>query len=396
MKKKISFQTFFLNISKGRIYTAGIFLFFLLLYLLTSPGKTPYDYFSRLADAFIKGKYYIEENPPWLSELIPAGENKFYIVHPPMPAIILAPFRFIFKEKFEQQYLAFILGALIPAVIFNLALKLTKDIKKSLWAAILAGGGNIVWFLSSVGSSWYLGQISACLFLTLAIKNSVSSKNTFKTGVFLGASYLSRVHILASLPFFVFGIKSKKIKDYIKLFLGILPFFAFNSFYNYIRFNTIFDVGYIKIPGIFDEPWYQKGIVNFAYIPSHLKIFFGGLPLVKDYFPYIMPSWAGMAIWLTTPAFIFSLFAPFKEKLVKLSWLSILLISAIIFSHGSTGFTQFGYRFAVDFYPFLFFLTIKGISKTSLRKIHLILLLISFLVNLWGVILINKFNFVSF
>jgi len=373
-----------------------IFLAFLLIYFLSSSGKTPYDYFLRLANAFLKGKYYLEENPPWLSELIPQGENKFFVVHPPMPAVLLAPFVLIFKERFEQQYLAHILGALIPVVVFNLALKIKKDLKLALWSSIISGAGNIIWFLSSVGSSWYLGQITACLFLTIAIKNLISTKDALKTGVFLGAAYLSRVNILVSLPFFLLGMGSKTKKDYLKLLLGFLPFFAFNSFYNFIRYNTIFDVGYAKIPGIFDEPWYQKGLVNITYIPSHLKIFLLGLPKIKDSFPYIIPSWAGMAIWLTTPAFIFSFFAPLKEKLVKLAWLSIFLISLIIFSHGSTGFTQFGYRFAVDFYPFLFFLTIKGVAKTKLKKIHWLLLIISIIVNLWGVLWINKFQWVSF
>ena len=373
-----------------------IFLAFLLIYFLSSSGKTPYDYFLKLANAFLKGKYYLEENPPWLSELIPQGENKFFVVHPPMPAVLLAPFVLIFKERFEQQYLAHILGALIPVVVFNLALKIKKDLKLALWSSILSGAGNIIWFLSSVGSSWYLGQITACLFLTLAIKNLISTKDAFKIGVFLGAAYLSRVNILVSLPFFLLGMRSKTKKDYLKLLLGFLPFFVFNSFYNFIRYNTIFDVGYAKIPGIFDEPWYQKGLVNIIYIPSHLKIFFLGLPKIKDSFPYIIPTWAGMAIWLTTPAFIFSFFAPLKEKLVKLAWLSIFLISLIIFSHGSTGFTQFGYRFAVDFYPFLFFLTIKGVAKTKLKKIHWLLLIISIIVNLWGVLWINKFQWVSF
>jgi hypothetical protein len=373
-----------------------IFLAFLLIYFLSSSGKTPYDYFLRLANAFLKGKYYLEENPPWLSELIPQGENKFFVVHPPMPAVLLAPFVLIFKERFEQQYLAHILGALIPVVVFNLALKIKKDLKLALWSSIISGAGNIIWFLSSVGSSWYLGQITACLFLTISIKNLISTKDALKTGVFLGAAYLSRVNILVSLPFFLLGMGSKTKKDYLKLLLGFLPFFAFNSFYNFIRYNTIFDVGYAKIPGIFDEPWYQKGLVNITYIPSHLKIFLLGLPKIKDSFPYIIPTWAGMAIWLTTPAFIFSFFAPLKEKLVKLAWLSIFLISLIIFSHGSTGFTQFGYRFAVDFYPFLFFLTIKGVAKTKLKKIHWLLLIISIIVNLWGVLWINKFQWVSF
>jgi hypothetical protein len=131
MKQKENFLTLHINnkflFKKYKVYylySLIIFLVFLSLYYLTSPGKTPYDYFLRLANAFLKGKYYLEENPPWLSELIPQGKNKFFVVHPPMPAVLLTPFVLIFKERFEQQYLAHILGALIPVVVFNLALKI--------------------------------------------------------------------------------------------------------------------------------------------------------------------------------------------------------------------------------------------------------------------------------
>ncbi|BCX14492.1 MAG: hypothetical protein KatS3mg088_175 [Patescibacteria group bacterium] len=372
-----------------------IFFLFLLVYIITSAGKTPYDYFLRLSQAFLEGKYYIDENPPWLSELIPSGDGKFYIVHPPMPAILLIPFLMIFKN-FQQQYIAHIIGALIPVVVFNLSLKIKKNIKLAIWSSLLSGFGTIIWFLSSVGSSWYLGQITACLFLLLAIYKLITSDDPIKIGVFLGAAYLSRVNIIICIPFFIFLLKKKGVKEFAKLILGFMPFFIFNSIYNYIRFGTIFDVGYSKIPGIFEEPWYQKGLVNISYIPDHLKILLLGMPKIISHFPYIIPSWAGMAIWLTTPAFVFSLFAPIKEMVVKWSWISIFLISTIILSHGGTGFTQFGYRYAVDFYPFLFLLTIRGVAKTKLKKIHWILLFISIIVNLWGVLWINKFQWVSY
>jgi hypothetical protein len=59
------------------------------------------------------------------------------------------------------------------------------------------------------------------------------------------------------------------------------------------------------------------------------------------------------------------------------------------------GWTQFGYRYAIDFYPFLTLLTIKGVTKTGLRWHHWLLLFIGILVNAWGVIFINKLGFVG-
>lgn len=120
------------------------------------------------------------------------------------------------------------------------------------------------------------------------------------------------------------------------------------------------------------------------------------MPKIISQVPYIIPSWNGLAIWITTPTFLLSLLAPIKKRLVKLAWLAIFLISIVIFSHGSTGFTQFGYRFAVDFYPFLILLTIIGAYKIKNKKIYPFLILLSFIVNLWGVLWINKFEWVDF
>ena len=47
------------------------------------------------------------------------------------------------------------------------------------------------------------------------------------------------------------------------------------------------------------------------------------------------------------------------------------------------------YRYALDFYPFLLILAFLGMGG-RLRWYHKLLIILSVLVNLWGVVLINK------
>jgi hypothetical protein len=110
---------------------------------------------------------------------------------------------------------------------------------------------------------------------------------------------------------------------------------------------------------------------------------------------FVEPSWGGLAIWITSPVFIYSLFANLKKQVVQISWLSILLIALVVMSHGSTGFAQFGYRFAVDFYPLILFLIVKYVSDKKMEWHHWTLLTISILVNLWGAVFINKLGLVG-
>lgn len=382
-----------------KFFLFATFAIICIIYFLSSPGHTPFDYFTRLSRAFLQGKYYLTENPSWLSELIPAGVNRFFVVYPPMPAVLSMPFVLIFGKSFHQEYLAILLGSAIPVIYLSIAKKINKNKLFHFWSVLFVAFGNILWYLSSVGSSWYLGQVSAAFFLSLTLLETLGKKRVFLVGLFLGAAYMSRIHIILTVPLFVFLLTANKKDLFKNLFiisLGILPFFVFNSTYNFIRFQTILDKSYVLIPGLYAEPWYQKGLFHISYIPDHLKVIFLSLPKIISRFPYIIPSWGGLAIWITTPAFIFALFNSLKEKAVQTYWVSVGLISLVIFSHGGTGFTQFGYRFAVDFYPFLFLLTIMGVSKMKSLKLPYLLLLISIIVNFWGVLWINKFGWVEF
>lgn len=370
------------------------------IYFLTSKGNTPYDYFTRLSDSFLQGKYYLTENPPWLSELIPAGSNKFYVVYPPMPALVSLPFRLIFEKKFEQQYLAHLLGAGIAALTILISWTIKKDLRLAIWSSLLIGLGSIVWFLSSVGSSWYLGQVSAAFFLTAAIYESLNKKRSMFIGILLGASFLSRIHTIISFPFFLYVLSGKDwFRKYFLFGLGVLPFILFNFSYNYIRFGTIFDQAYFLLPKVLAEEkmsWFIHGVANPIYIPNNLKAMLWSFPKIQMSFPFIQPSWAGLAIWITTPAFIYVFWAEIKEKINIFAWFSIIMILLIVSSHGGTGWAQFGYRFAVDFYPFLLFLIIKGVARIGVKWHHWLLLIVSILVNTWGVLWINKFNWVGF
>lgn len=318
-----------------------------------------------------------------------------------MPAILAIPFIAIFGANFPQQIIAHILGAAIVTLTFLISLKIKKDLKLAIWSSLLIGVGSIIWFMSSVGSVWLLGQITSAFFLTLAIYESLTKKRLFIVGACIGAIYLSRPHVILALPFLLYLLKEKlsKLKNLFHLAVAASPFFLFGFFYNYIRFGTIFDQAYFILPKILHEenaPWFIHGVENPLYIPNNLATIFFTLPKFLKTFPYIEPSWNGLAIGITTPAFIYALSASLKENAVKFAWISIFLISLVIFSHGGNGFAQFGYRFAVDFYPILMFLAIKGVAKRSLKWHHWLLLILSIAVNLWGVLWINKFGWVSF
>lgn len=372
--------------NKIRLVSIFLFLISIFIYFLTSGGHTHFNHFTLLADSFLNGRLYIEGYMPWL-EKIPITEEAFYVANPPMPAILAIIPVVIFEKNLPQEYLAHVVASFMGVIVFLIATKLKPNIKLGVWSYLLISFGTLNWYLAAVGSTWYFAHIVSETFIFAAIYLLLRKVNPVIIGLMLGFSYLSRIPTILLLPFFLLNLPKPFFKNAFLLGLGIFPSILFNFLYNYARFGVIWDIGYTMIPGVSTEPWYQKGVVHPSYVWEHIKIIFTSLPEIPTEFPLGKPSTFGYAIWFTTPVFIFALFNNLKQKIIWSSWIAIIIVAILIFSHGSTGFSQFGYRFAADFYPILTFLTITAVAKQNGPKwYHWIFLLVSILVNFWGVI----------
>jgi len=335
----------------------------------------------------LRGHLYI---PNILTELA-SWNGHYFVVYPPMPAILLMPFVAIFGTSFYQPVLSIVLGAVNVLLAYTVLLKLFKSSTISLWISLLYAFGTIQWYHAEVGSSWYVAHIVALFFLWLALLEIVTKQRLFLIGLFIGAAYLARLPTILSVVFvFIYLRQTLNIKNIFLFLLGLSPGILFNGFYNYLRFGTIFDVGYSLLP-IFNEPWYKYGLFSIRYLPLHLKEVFTSLPAFSKNPPFIIPSIYIMAIWFTTPAFLLIIKAKFKTKLALASLIAVIIIALPGLLHGNNGSTQFGYRFALDFMPFLLLLMASGIINRFNWQVKLLIIL-SVLVNLWGVIMISFLN----
>ena len=392
------------NSNKQTIFIClALFVITFVIYFLTKEDHNPYNSFILLAEAFLNGNFYLIEDAPWL-ELVHVGE-KHYVVPPPMPAILSLPAVAIWGLSTNQMLISIFFGSINVSLAYLVAKKLTLNKKVRVWTTIMFGFGSIHWWVAISGSVWTFSQTVSVTFLLIAILLTLYKQHPLLISLSIGASYWSRLTTILSLPFFLIYtydrwynklntrslLKTINIRFLFFLGSGIAVFIILNAFYNFARFGTPFDISYYLIPDIFEEPWYQKGIFDITYIPRHINIIFLKFPVLLEEYPYIIPSWNGLAIWITTPAFIYAFRAGIKNKLSLGCWLSIILIALVNFSHGTWGFAQFGYRFAVDFYPFLFLLTVRGIGD-EIKWHHKLLILVGIFVNLWGVLMVQEFG----
>lgn len=351
-----------------------------------------WNHFVYLADSFLHGHLYIANI---LTELA-HWNNHYFVVYPPMPAILLMPFVALFGTSFYQPMLSILLGAINVSLAYIVLLKFFNNRKLSLWVSSLYAFGTIQWYHAEVGSSWYIAHIVALFFLWLSLLELVTKQRLFLIGLFIGAAYLARLPTILSVFFVLIYLRHKfnrgrninlNIKNIALLFLGLSPAILFNWLYNYLRFGTIFDIGYSMLP-IFDEPWYRYGLFSIKYLPLHLREFFTAMPAFSSKLPFVIPSIYIMALWFVTPAFFLIIFANYKTKVALAALVAIILTSLPDFLHGNNGSTQFGYRFALDYLPFLLLLTALGYERIK-PLVGNLLILLSIIINLWGVVMIS-------
>ena len=179
-------SSYFFNRLKKREHLKFLFILFcsFVIYLLTKGPYVCQNHFVFLAEAFINGRLNILNPPSWLSELVEYQGN-YYVVYPPMPAILLIPFVIFFGSSFDQGTLSILIGSLAVAMIWLMLKRIGINDKKALWLTVLFGFGTCFWFTAVVGSLWYIAHVLAVLFLTCAIIEALGGKRKFLTG-FLG------------------------------------------------------------------------------------------------------------------------------------------------------------------------------------------------------------------
>jgi hypothetical protein len=100
--------------------------------------------------------------------------------------------------------------------------------------------------------------------------------------------------------------------------------------------------------------------------------------------PQLLPFWIMLVVGVTSALRL-------RHTLVLACWAGILPVAVFVFVFAATGWTQFGYRYATDFYPFLFLLVVLAVGN-RLRWHHYTLIGLSILANIWGVLWAYQFD----
>ena len=340
----------------------------IVLLLTTSSEPTEFDYFVRLADAFLHGRLSLTEAPSWLNELVPGGGG-WYVVYPPVPALLLLPFVALFGLDLQQNVASCVYAGITVGLAWLLFGRFALTTRARLLLCAVFGFGTVFWYVAVVGSAWYLGHVSAVLFSVATVILAIDRRLPLLVGVLLGLAAISRLPVALAcvgvlllvlrvgwpirLP--VGAERREDLRRVVLFGIGMAVPVGLYFVYNLARWGTLMDQGYTLIPGVLEDPIYAKhGIFAIEYIPRHIHaIFLRGWNYVDDP-PFFQPSWWGLGLFLTTPLYLWLARARLQDWRVLGSVVAIALVAIPIVTHGNVGVTQFGYRFSLDVQVFLF------------------------------------------
>lgn len=382
------------------------------VYTLFSPHKvTPYNNYAWLADAWLHGRLDVPDLPAYLESVQFGG--KTYVHFAPGPALLCLPFVAIYGlNGFDAAFLCRLLGAANVVLCWHvLSLRRLGNAYTRLWMTALLGFGTVHFWCASWGSSWLLGHVSTLFFLLLALcflfQNPLRLRHCFLSGLFFGLAVSCRLSALFGGVFFAGYLlltEKKKARALLCLAGGAAVFGSMYMLYNAVRFGTVMDMSYSLTylkdyhREVYDtlqqvSPEQQLsalracareygGPLQAGFIGFNLYSLLAMPPRFQAAFPWVIPTMAGVALTIVSPALLLAVLCPWKKPHALLLWITVVLTAVPFLLNYGNGQAQFGMRYAMDFTPYLFLLACMGMEKLSGWKKGLVLW--SILCNAWG------------
>lgn len=368
-------------------------------------ADTSYDYYGRLADAFMHGRWWLTVHPSWLNELLSCGEGRWCVVYPPLPAILSIPFLPFGSTALAQSLLSRVAGGVSAGPLYLGLRAYGAPRWVAVTGSVLSMLGTTLLFSSSDGRAWYAAHAVAVPLTCVAFWLAARGGPSWGIGVAIGLAALARLPVAAATPALALLAARRGAGSYPRVLSGIVlagvPFALVYVAYNVLRWGSVFDVGYVRLAQ--GDVFFAYGLFSLLYLPRQFYAIFLEPPDLVEGVPWFLrPRYKGMSLFLTTPPFLW-IFAGLRwvrrDAAVGATALCALLAFLPNVLHGTVGFAQFGYRFSLDAQPFLVALALTGDAFTGgvwRRRpswLFLVAVLIAIAINIYATIAIIRFGY---
>lgn len=350
------------------------------------------DHYVHLARSLLHGELSVDAMSARYGDIV-RWKGHSYLPFGPLPAILLIPFLPLLERGMPLVVASYLFTVFNVAVFYRLLQQEGVQADARRWSSLLYFAGTSYLGITIVGISTYFAHVVCTTFLLLAMLHSGRGAKAWKSGVLLGAAAAARLTAAFGITYFAYRSRDRG-RQLVSLVAGFaLPLIAL-AVYNYLRFGSITETGFGR--AVLYEPVLEKaraaGMFSLAHVPKNIVMMLlkgpdvvggDGNPVLS--FPYIRPSPWGMGLFFTSPALAYAFRPSLSEPRVRQLWIGILSIAAPLMLYYGIGYVQFGYRYALDFMPFLALLAAIGMPEPMTNRARLLVSL-SVIVCLWGAI----------
>jgi len=335
--------------------------------------------------------------------------DRWYVSFPPFPSLLMLPFVAINGYQLNDTSFGVILGAWAITLFFTVLRVLSKEgmtertQTENLLLAATLGFGTLFFYCAIRGEVWFFAEVLGVALTCLYVRNALGARRPLAAGLLFSMAVLTRTPLLFTGVFFVLEAlcpgpnRAEQVRAVLKtpapflkklgLFaVGVFPLAALAAAYNVYRFGSLSEFGHRfffnnRVNADID----RLGLFHWRYLSRNLNAAFGLLPEVSwnpprlDYDPH------GMSLLLTLPLLVFILWPLRQSRLHLPLWATVALCALPGFLYQNTGYAQFGFRFSLDYTPYL--LLLFAVGGWSLKSIPVrAALLVGFAVNFWGAV----------
>src|SRR5438876_2172999 len=402
----------------------------IVFYFSTKATLHDLDYTSQIASALLHGQLGLQDKPPdWLNEMIP-WEGRYYSAFPLGAVISMLPVALLRNTGLIQNFPGHILASLIAGLCVYFFFQLAnafraaysslegKSLARRIMLALFPIFGTWTWCNLGFGGAWQIALGLGLLGQAAALYFTLVRPLPFVAGALFTLAFGNRTELLITLPLYLYllsrplpvvgraprlpspgnrsgrptkfassgssddptgaavGWKTleRELRENTPMLIRFLSLPAIlglaTAAFNFARFHSIFDFGYIHIPEVAQEPWYRHGLFSIHAIPWNIyTMLFQGFGSI-GYFPYIQPDGFGCSIFLASPFLCLLFRQGGRYKMV--AWVAISILTLVLWLHGNPGSWQFSYRYAMILLPWIFLLlTGNGPAKITVPEISL-------------------------
>ncbi|MGA3029331.1 MAG: hypothetical protein ABSE58_01165 [Candidatus Limnocylindrales bacterium] len=299
--------------------------------------------------------------------------GRYYIAVGPLQLLPYLPFAFLSALQSQAGHIVGVAVG-IPAAILALPLARAYGARGSLayWVAGFTAFGTLLFYVSVFGDFYYLAHAESFLALTVFLIEWAGRRRPGVLGACMAVAFLTRpTTALAAVPFGIALLWQKRdarrsLAMTAAAFaapLGVA--LAIYGWFNWVRFGSPLQAGY-TISYLAQQDLLARralGLFSVLQIPENFRLAVLAPFKTMPGFPFLTANPYGLSMLLVSPALLTALWAGFKERTARLLWIATALVAVPVFLYYGGGYIQYGFRYSLDFTPFLIALIAMGSSR---------------------------------